>query len=83
MMKEMGFSSAYEKIHGAEPDKTFHSRIIAPYADPDPPACYDYIFFKGENLEVINAEIAGDGPVPGDNTLYASDHKALLADFKF
>ena len=55
MMKEFGFTSAYEKIHGKEPDFTFHPCIEAPYADPDPAACFDYIFFKGDGLEVIDS----------------------------
>lgn len=83
LMKEAGFTSAYEKIHGAEPEVTFPTGIQAPFMDPDPPACYDYIFFKGEDLEVVTAEIAADAPMPHDSTLYASDHKAIVCDFKF
>ena len=82
LMKEIGFKSAYEVINGAEPEVTFPTGIQAPFMDPDPPACYDYIFFKGNNLEVTTAELAADKMVPGDPTLYASDHKAVVADFK-
>ena len=82
-MKEAGYKSAYEEINGVEPDVTFPTGIQAPFMDMDPPACLDYVFFKGTNLEVTTAVLAADKHVPGDPTLYASDHKAIVCDFKF
>ena len=55
LMKEAGFLSAYEQIHGQEPVETFRSCIEAPFADPDPNACFDYVFFKGDGLSVTDA----------------------------
>ena len=83
LMKDLGFKSAYETIHGEEPEWTFGCHIEAPFKDLDPPECLDYIFFKGADLEVTTAELAADEHVPGDPTLSASDHRAIVCDFKF
>jgi len=82
MMKDAGFLSAYEQVHGKEPEVTFPTGIQAPFMDPDPPACFDYIFYQGTGIELCDAQIAADKCVPGDPTLYASDHKAIVVDFK-
>ena len=82
MMKELGFKSAHEEVHGKEPDVTYHGGLDSKYADPDPPACLDYIFFRGEGLEVTSATIGGTEEVPGKASLWASDHRNLVCDFK-
>ena len=59
-MKECGFKSAFEVVHGKEPDVTFFSRIKSLYAAREPPACFDYIFYQGEGLEPTSAEVTAD-----------------------
>ena len=83
MMKEEGFESAYAKVNGKEPDVTFRGPglIDSPYADPDPDATFDYIFFKGAGLEPITAETRAKEHKPGDPGIYASDHLAVVSDF--
>ena len=82
-MKEMGFKSAYEEIHGEEPEWTFGTGLQSEFADPDPAEPFDYIFFKGDSLELTHADVAANKCVPGDPTLFASDHIAIVGDFKF
>ena len=82
MMLDCGFKSSYATVNGREPEETFRPCIEAKFADPDPPACYDYIFYKGEGLEPVSARTAAYDCVPGDPTLYASDHMAIISEFK-
>lgn len=81
-MKDCGFKSAFEVVHGKEPDVTFFSRIKSPYAAREPPACFDYIFYQGDGLEPASAVVTADQCVPGDPSIYASDHMAIYSDFK-
>ena len=83
MMKEHGFKSAYEQVNGKEPGVTFRGPglIDSPYADPDPNAIFDYIFYKGEGMEPITAMTTAKEHKPGDPGIYASDHMALVSDF--
>ena len=84
LMKELGFKSAYATIHGEEPEWTFGGNPLeAPFKDLDPAMCLDYIFFKGDGVEITSAELTADKCVPGDTSLYASDHRAIVCDFKF
>ena len=62
---------------------TYGTGLQAEFADTDPSETFDYIFFKGDSLEVTSAKIAADKCVPGDPTLFASDHFAVAGDFKF
>lgn len=83
MMKEMGFKSAYEQVHGKEPDVTFQSKIDSPFAATEPDSVFDYIFYKGPaELEPITAELSAGECMPGRPDLYASDHLALVSEFK-
>ena len=82
MMHEFGFKSSHNEVNGQEPKETYRPCIEAPFADPDPPACFDYIFFKGTGLEPFKSKVTAYDCVPGDPTLYASDHMAIVTDFK-
>jgi len=68
-------------LHGKEWKKTFPSGIIAPYMDKDPPMTLDYIFIKGKSLKPLTLVIDGDKAKEGDDTIYASDHLALVGEF--
>ena len=59
MMREEGFTSAYEKVHGEEPEFTYHGGLDSEYADPDLPCCLDYMYFKGSDVEVTQAKLVG------------------------
>ncbi|GMH80141.1 hypothetical protein TrST_g12157 [Triparma strigata] len=82
LYEKAGYSSAYKKVHGAEPKSTWPSGLKAIYMDVDGPmegVCLDFIWTKG-NLSVSNAGLAGDIPHKDDETLYPSDHVGIWAD---
>ncbi len=72
------FASAYEAVHGAEPDKTWPTPVNT--FDPSPPGCLDYIFVAG--AEVQEASLAFDRPHPLDQDLFPSDHLGVVATLK-
>jgi len=78
-----GYTSSFKKVHGREPEKTFPTGIIAPKMDIDVAGTFDYIWFKGKDLEVQNVEIFGNKCLPEDKTIYPSDHYGLKANFEF
>jgi len=82
MITEAGFKSSHREVHGAEPEDTFPTGLIAEFMDNDPPMCLDYIFFKGPGITPTSIIIAGTTPHSEDVTLYPSDHKALVCDFE-
>ncbi len=69
------FASAYETVHGAEPDKTWPTPVNT--FDPSPPGCLDYIFVAGG--EVQEASLAFYRPHPLDQDLFPSDHLGVVA----
>ena len=72
------FASAYEAVHGAEPEKTWPTPVNT--IDPSPPGCLDYIFVAG--AEVQEASLAFDRPHPLDQDLFPSDHLGVAATLK-
>lgn len=78
-----GFMSAHLEATGAEPESTFPTGLQAPYMDDSAPMTTDYIFHRGDRLNLESARLAADTPDPADHTLYASDHKALVAVFSY
>ena len=72
------FASAYEAVHGAEPEKTWPTPVNT--FDPSPPGCLDYIFVAG--AEVQEASLAFDKPHPLDQDLFPSDHLGVAATLK-
>jgi endonuclease/exonuclease/phosphatase family metal-dependent hydrolase len=74
-------ASAYEHVHGKEPEKTFPTPLVAEYF-PNAAFTIDYIFFSADSLRVSDARIVAEQPHPVDPTLYPSDHYGLLADFE-
>ena len=69
------FASAYEKVHGQEPEKTWPTPVNT--WDPSPPGCVDYIFVAG--ARILDAAVAFDIPHPSDDTLFPSDHLGVMA----
>ena len=47
--------------------------------DMDPPGTFDYIFVKG-NCKIASCEVAAANCHPEDNTIFGSDHMAIVAD---
>ena len=79
VMVDAGFRSAYQSVHGTEPEVTWPSGIQAPGMDVDgDPGCLDYIWLNGE-LHAETSRLAWDRPAVGDPTLYPSDHVGLVA----
>jgi len=76
---DYGYISTYVALNGTEPKKTWPTGT---YEDKDE-GVYDYIWYKGENVRALAVKLVGDKPKPDDNTLYASDHLGLVAEFEF
>lgn len=76
---DAGFKSCYQLIHGAEPAKTFHTKIDAVTVEKDAiEDCYDYVWVRGPDIQPTAAELIGNTPeTPG---LYPSDHFGLVVD---
>eukprot|EP01016_Furgasonia_blochmanni_P050620 TRINITY_DN7849_c0_g1_i3.p2 TRINITY_DN7849_c0_g1~~TRINITY_DN7849_c0_g1_i3.p2 ORF type:complete len:124 (-),score=40.63 TRINITY_DN7849_c0_g1_i3:129-500(-) len=82
LMEESKYISAYKMVHGSEPEKTFPTGLIAPFMDTDPEGTFDYIWYKGKDIEPVTTKIFGDQCLPGDNTIYPSDHCGIVCEFK-
>jgi endonuclease/exonuclease/phosphatase family metal-dependent hydrolase len=69
--------SAYEVIHGCEPDATFPT----PLRDGEilAPRTIDYIFCTA-SLQVLDAKRIADNPHPDNPVLYPSDHYGLYSE---
>lgn len=73
-MEKGGFNDSYRKINPdplVKPGLTWlwgktHDRI-------------DYIYYKGENLKILDSKVIKDDPLGG---FFNSDHKAVLSTFK-
>lgn len=82
------FASAYEAVHGAEPETTQPTPLVysldapkafgVPELPPDRKHTVDYIFVSGD-LTVVDARVVFDKPDRRDATLYPSDHYGLVA----
>jgi len=59
-MKQWKFNSSYVTIHKNEPEATFPTGLTGPFMDKDEAGTFDFIFYKGTNIEVERAEIFGD-----------------------
>ena len=79
-MTAAGFRSAMLEANGAEPAVTWPSGLQAPAMDTDgEPACLDYVWVSGV-VRVRSARLCFDRPAADDPTLYASDHRGVLAE---
>lgn len=79
-----GYVSAYKQRHGHEPASTFPSGLQAETMDTDPPMCLDYVWVKARQPQqasctVEDAWLAANQPAPADDTIYPSDHIAVVA----
>jgi len=80
LFMEKGYYSAFKKINGEEPKKTFPTGIKCETMDTDPDLTTDYIFIFDCNNHVKHEHVTifGDKCVNEDNTLYPSDHYAIV-----
>lgn len=69
------FASAFEAVHGREPEKTWPTPVNT--FDPSPPGCLDYIFVAGGDVQ--EASLAFDTPHALDADLFPSDHLGVAA----
>lgn len=76
---EESHRSAYEAIHGQEPDFTFPTPLVAPQESE----MVDYLFYDPYVFKVKTCTLIGTQPAPEDDTLYASDHYGLAADIEW
>jgi endonuclease/exonuclease/phosphatase family metal-dependent hydrolase len=73
--------SAYEALHGSEPEHTFPTALVAAKY-PAGGVTIDYIFFTPKTLKVQSAAVVADNVHPDDAQLCPSDHYGLLAQFQ-
>jgi endonuclease/exonuclease/phosphatase family metal-dependent hydrolase len=70
------FTSAFEAVHGHEPEKTWPTPVND--FDDSPPGTLDYIYISGE-FTARTASLCFDLPAADDPKLYPSDHLGLCA----
>ncbi len=70
------FRSAYETVHGSEPEKTWTTPVNI--YDDSPHGTLDYIFVSPE-FTIDDAGLAFDQPDPHDPNMFPSDHIGLFA----
>jgi endonuclease/exonuclease/phosphatase family metal-dependent hydrolase len=70
------YRSAYEAVHGREPDKTWTTPVNT--YDPAPHGTLDYIFVS-EEWRIKDADLAFDKPAQHDPNMFPSDHLGLFA----
>jgi beta-glucosidase len=75
-MMKARFRSAYETVHGREPEKTWTTPVNT--HDDSPHGTLDYIFVSRE-WTVADAGLAFDKPSPHNANMYPSDHLGLYA----
>jgi len=70
------YRSAYEAVHGREPEKTWTTPVNT--YDNSPHGTLDYIYVS-DKFKILDAGLAFDRPSPDDPDLYPSDHLGLFA----
>jgi endonuclease/exonuclease/phosphatase family metal-dependent hydrolase len=70
--------SAYESVHGSEPDLTYPTPLVVPA--PAHTNTIDYLFYSPDAFQVIACEKIGTQSAPHDPTLYPSDHYGLCSE---
>jgi endonuclease/exonuclease/phosphatase family metal-dependent hydrolase len=70
------FRSAYETVHGREPDKTWPTPVND--WDKSPAGTLDYVYVSPE-WQVLDAGLCFDKPSPSDPAVYPSDHIGVYA----
>ena len=85
MMAEAGFTDSYRKVH---PDEVAKPGLTwSPVHAPDHPDHHhmriDYVYFKGEGVQVTDAKVIGEKKENADIVVspYPSDHRAVVATF--
>ncbi|CDW74273.1 UNKNOWN [Stylonychia lemnae] len=78
---QQGYTSSFLDVNGFEPKFTFPTGLQAEFMDTDPPGTFDYIFYKGRGIRPIKSVIKGDQPSENDQTIYGSDHMAVVTEF--
>ena len=81
MMKD-NYSSAFESLHGKEPEFTWPTPLVGGTVSADETEMIDYVFFNPTFFNVVNCKLIGNAPPPEDTTLYPSDHFGVFAEFK-
>ncbi|MCH8813657.1 MAG: endonuclease/exonuclease/phosphatase family protein [Chloroflexi bacterium] len=75
MMKSR-FRSAFEAVHGGEPEKTWPTPVNT--YDDSPHGTLDYIYVS-EEFRILDAGLAFDEPAADDPDLFPSDHLGIYA----
>ena len=74
------FRSAYETVHGKEPEWTWTTPVNK--WDQSPRGTLDYVYMSAE-FEVLDAALAFDRPAADDPELYPSDHLGVRARLRW
>jgi len=72
------FSSASFTLFNKEPQLTFPTGLIGKFADTNQYGCFDYIWHRGEILPSAYSVVRDCG----SDSLWASDHYPVMAEFK-
>lgn len=72
------YVSAYEQVHGKEPDFTFPAPLVED-TYPHSPVMIDYILISSESLTATTAKVVGDEAFGTNPKLSPSDHCGIIA----
>ena len=64
-----------------EPTYTFPTGLTGPFMDTDPSGTFDYIWYYGKNLKVINSLVFGQIEHTNIKGIYPSDHMGIMSYF--
>ena len=78
LIEDDGFKSVMKSIHGKD-ISTYPSGLKGEHVPVTPNFILDYIWYRGDAIQPVEAKIIGDKPHPKNPDLYASDHKGIYA----
>ena len=64
-----------------EENATYPSGLKDVYVPVTPNYILDYIWYRGDRIKPLKAELIGNLPDKKDSTLFGSDHKGIYAEF--
>ncbi|CAD8099702.1 unnamed protein product [Paramecium sonneborni] len=74
------FKSTYVLANQKEPEITFPTGLTGPFMDTDPAGTFDYIWIRGNNIQVQECLLFGSDKIA--EGVYPSDHLGILGVYK-
>ena len=81
-LAKAGYDSAYEQVHGKEPDFTFPAPLVED-SYVGLPTMIDYILISSDTLKATSARVVGDQAQGTNPKLSPSDHCGIVASIEF